>query len=350
MAYNKITLYGEQICDYLYVQTKKPSEDDFSYVDDEPLGWQDSTVLYANFNDPEAPLRAGNSVAIGSIKDYEVYRKKYNESHSEYIGTIKKSNNRAGDLIVDYAARNGVEYTYYLYPNTDTSQGGATLSPLVTKQSSINCPYWSLLIVDDTDEDNVYYLDKLFKFELNLQIDDMSNNAQISIVQNFTKYPTIQYGASNYWSGSLSALCGFISANGVDYVQRINMINELKSISSDTRKKFLKDMDGNLWEVDISAPLNISTEHTVLQTIKTLKLSWAEVGDANNVSIINNPDKLVTDWILTESGESIPYFTYQWGEQYIWDNSYIWTANDNIQINQGVNLGRKVIEGGGDTR
>ena len=346
MAYNKITLYGNQVCDYLYIQTEKPSENDFSHVNDEPLGWGNSTVLYANFNDPEKPLAAGDSTAVGSIVGYEVYRKKYNESHSEYIGTIKKSDSKAGDLMVDYAVRNGVEYSYYFYPKTDMSQGGATLFPLVTKQYAINCPYWSLLIVDETDEENVYYLDKLFKFELNLQVGDMSNNAQIAVIQNFTKYPTIRYGPTNYWSGNLSALCGFISSNCVDYIQSTNMIEELKAISSDTRLKFLKDPDGNLWEVEVSSPIDITTEYTSLQSIKTLKFSWVETGSSEGVSIINNPDKMVSDWILTETGEAIPYFTYQWGENYIWDNSYIWTANDDSRINQNTNLGRDISKGG----
>ena len=345
MAYNKITLYGEQICDYLYVQTEKPLTDDFSHVNDEPLSWNSSTVLYANFKDPERRLAAGDSAVVGSIEGYEVYRKKYNESHSEYIGTIKKSNSKAGDLMVDYAVRNGIEYSYYFYPKTNISEGGSTLHPLVTKQSATNCPYWSLLIVDETEEENVYYLDKLFKFELNLQIEDMNNNAQISIVQNFTKYPTVQYGSSNYWSGSLSSLCGFISANCTDYVQTINMVDELKSITSDTRKKFLKDIDGNIWEVDVSEPITISTENMALQSLKTLDLSWVETGSADGVSIINNPDRLVSDWVLTENGNAIPYFTYQWGENYIWDNSYIWTSNDNSRINQNTNLGRNMIEG-----
>ena len=329
----------------MYIQTDKPLENDFHYVNDEPLGWGKSTTLYANFKDPERRLSAGNSAAVGSIEGYEVHRKKYNDSYSEYIGTIKKSNSSAGDLMVDYAVKNGIEYSYYFYPKTDISQSGSILTPLVTKQFAVNCPYWSLLIVDETEEDNVYYLDKLFKFELNLEIDEMNNNAQISITQNFTKYPTVQYSSANYWSGSLSSLCGFISANCADYVQSTNMIDELKSISSDTRKKFLKDTDGNLWEVDVSAPISISTENMATQPVKTLKLSWVETGDANGVSIINNPDKLVSDWVLTESGEAIPYYTYQWGENYIWDNSYIWTSNDDIRINQNTNLGRDIAKG-----
>ena len=344
MAYNKITLSGKQTYDYLYVQTDEPDANMFSYVDDEPSEWNDTTLLYANFNNVDSRLSAGNSTIIGSISGYEIYRRKYNESNAEYIGTISNSEDDedVSDMIIDYAAKNGVEYTYYLFPNMNATESGTQLSPVVTKQLSIDVPYWSLLIVDETDEEDVFYLDKMFKFELNLEIDDMTNNAQISISQNFTKYPTVQYGASNYWSGSLSSLCGFISANCVDYIQNVNMLNELKSISSDTRRKFLKDIAGNLWEVNVSAPINIATENMSLQDIKTWKFSWVEVGDTKGVSIINNPTKKITDWVLTESGYAVPYFTYQWDEQYRWDNSYFWTSNDDLYNNKSANLGREI--------
>lgn len=344
MGYNKIKLNGKQICDYIYIQNKAPENDRFHYVNDEPIGWDASTVLYANFNDKDRPLNAGNSSITGSIEGYEVYRRKYNESFAKYIGTVQKVDAQIQDMMIDYAAKNGVEYVYYFYPNTDKTQSNAVLSPFITKQLSLDCDYWSLFIVDESQEENVFYLDKMFKFELNLEVGDMTNNAQITITPNFTKYPTVQYGNSNYWSGSLSALCGFVSSTGVDYVQTTNMIEELKSLSSDTRRKFLKDTNGNLWEVDVAAPINISTENVTLQAINTWQFSWVEVGDANDISIINNPSKTTTDWILTESGQAIPYFTYVWGDQYVWDNSYLWTAhNDNNSV-ENTNLGRKITK------
>lgn len=343
MSYNKITLYGEQICDYIYIQTEAPEDDAFSFVNDEP-SWDKTTSLYANFSNKESRLAAGDSAVIGSIVGYEVYRRKYNESNAEYIGTIQRSDETISDMMVDYAVKNGVEYTYYLFPNTDATESGTLLSPLVTKQLAINVPYWSLFIVDETDDENIFYLDKMFKFELNLEVDNMTNNTQVSISPNFTKYPTIQYGASNYWSGSLSSLCGFISSNDVDYVQTTNMINELKSIASDTRRKFLKDISGNLWEVNVGAPINITTENMVSQDVKTWTFSWVEVGDTKGISILNNPTKPTKDWVLTETGKALPYFTYVWDKQYIWDKSYMWTANENTNNTQNNNLGRDIIE------
>ena len=341
MAYNKIILHGKQTCDYVYIQTDNPN---FSYVDDEPLEWNDTTSFYANFSNKENRLAAGNSTLVGSISGYEIYRRKYNESNAEYIGTVSNAdeNKYISDVMVDYAAKNGVEYVYYLFPNMETTESGTSLSPVITKQLALDAPYWSLLIVDETEEENVFYLDKMFKFELNLQTDEMNNNAQVTISQNFTKYPTLQYGASNYWSGSLSSLCGFIASNCIDYVQNVNMLEELKSISSDTRRKFLKDISGNLWEVNVSAPISISTENMALQDVKTWKFSWVEVGDTKGISIINNPEKRTTEWVLTESGNAVPYFTYQWGDQYRWDDSYFWTAHDDLYNNKSANLGRDI--------
>ena len=342
MSYNKIILHGKQTCDYLYIQTSAP-EETFAKVDSEPTAWSKTTSLYANFNNKKERLSAGNSAVIGSIQGYEIYRKKYDEAIAEYVGTIQKSDEIIDDVLVDYSVKNGVEYTYYLFPNTGTTMSGSVLSPVITKQIAIDVPYWSLFIVDETDEENVFYLDKMFKFELNLQVDDMTNNTQVSISQNFTKYPTIQYGASNYWSGSLSSLCGFISANDVDYVQTVNMIDELKSIASDTRRKFLKDISGNLWEVNVGAPVSISTDNMTLQNVKTWKFSWVEVGDTKGISIINNPTRATTDWVLTESGKPLPYFTYVWDEQYVWDKDYMWTANDKANA-LSSNLGRDITE------
>ena len=349
MAYNKITLYGNQICDYVYIQSDDSKLDNLDNVSGEPTAWSENTIFFADFNNPEHRLSAGNSELIGSIDKYEIRRKKYSDSYSEYVGTIRYTNKDEEktnkNFLIDYAVRNNVDYTYYLYPYTTKTPNGTIISPLVTKQVSIDCPYWSLFIVDESDEPDVYYLDKMFKFELNLQPGDMNNNAQVSIVQNFTRYPTVQYGSANYWSGSLTSLCGFIASNGIDYVQNVNMINELKEIVSDTRKKFLKDTDGNLWEVGVSAPLSIATEQTATCNVKTLSFSWVEVGSADGVSIIDNPDKSIYSWLITESGEVLPYMTYVWDDQYLWNESYYWTANDDSRVQKISNLGRNVEDG-----
>ena len=207
MGYNKITLGGNQTCDYLYISKAQIDQSQFQYVDAEPTEWDSNTLMLAKFN--EGDMSAGNSSLTENIKGYEIRRKSGNNLYTEYVGTVKEESDELNPkrYIIDYMVKNNMDYTYYLYPATTHSDNGILLSPSITSEVKTSWGYWSLLVVDESDEDNVFYLNKMFKFELNVIADPMSNNAVVSVLQNFTKYPTIQYGTANYWSGGLSALC-----------------------------------------------------------------------------------------------------------------------------------------------
>lgn len=335
MGYNKITLGGSQICDYIYITNDENfDQNKFSSVESEPKQWDENTLLLAKF---DGDLKAGDSELVGNLNGYELRRKKESDSHTEYVGTI--STDYENKTIIDYMAANDTYYTYYLYPRLSMSSGGVTLSPSISQQVKPNWGYWSLLVVDESNEENVYYLNKMFKFELNLSTDDMSNNTVANVIQNFTEHPTVQYAPANYWSGGLTSLCGFISCNGTEYVEPRTIIKELKRLSTDSRKKFLKDMDGNVLEVKITSPINISRDDNTIQRAKTVKLSWTEVGDGSGVSVINNPDMPTTNWLLTEDGFVKPYVDYQWTNNGVWDSSRRWTGSDVLGIDT-TNIGR----------
>ncbi len=346
MGYNKIIIGGNQICDYLYMTNSQVDQSQFQYVDAEPEEWNSNTLMLAKFNEDD--MSAGNSSLTTNIKGYEIRRKSGDNLYTEYVGTVKESSDESNPpkYIIDYMVKNNTEYTYYLYPATTHSDNGILLSPSITSEVKTDWEYWSLLVVDESDEENVFYLNKMFKFELNLSTDPMSNNAVVSVLQNFTKYPTVQYGTSNYWSGGLSALCGYVSCADGSYIQTPNMIDELKKLTSDTRRKFLKDIDGNVWEVRITAPISIASEDNLLQSVKTAKISWTEVGEVSEISIINNPDAATTSWVLTETGEVKPYIDYVWDEKYRWNNSYKWTAKEDMLKTEESNLGRKIYYAG----
>lgn len=350
MGYNKITLGGNQICDYLYVTTSPDEQSQFRYIDVEADEWESDTLMLAKFNDKD--MSAGNSSLVGNIVGYEIRRKAGDAPHTEYVGTVKEDfdEEQPKKYIIDYMVRNNTNYTYYLYPSATHSGNGVVLYPSITSEVKTDWGYWSLLVVDESENENVFYLNKIFKFELNIATDAMSNNAVVSVLQNFTKYPTVQYGTANYWSGGLSALCGYISCFDNSYVQTPNMIEELKSLTSDTRRKFLKDIEGNIWEVKITSPVNITTDDNIAQAVKTAKISWTEVGETSGISIINNPNAATTSWILTEKGEVVPYINYVWDDKYRWSNSYKWTAREDTLQTEESNLGRKIYyKEGGDT-
>ncbi len=342
MGYNKITLGGNQVCDYLYVSRTQIDQSQFQYIDVEPSKWSADTLMLAKFNEDD--MSAGSSSLIENIEGYEIRRKSGNDLHTEYVGTVKENPDELNTkrYIIDYMVKNNTDYTYYLYPDTKYSNNGILLSPSITDEIKTNWGYWSLLVVDESDEENVFYLNKMFKFELNVTTDSMSNNAVVSVLQNFTKYPTIQYGTANYWSGGLSALCGYVSCVDGSYVQTPNMIEELKKLTSDTRRKFLKDIDGNVWEVKITSAINVTEEYSAIQSVKSAKISWTEVGEVSGISIINNPNAPTTSWVLTETGEVVPYMDYVWDNDSYWNDSYRWTAKEDMLQTEESNLGRKI--------
>ncbi len=348
MGYSKIKLHGGQVCDYLYVQKSPISENEFITVDSEPNSWSEDTIMFSKFN---KDLSAGDSNIMDKLEGYELRRRTGSANHTEYITTIKQNPN---NYLIDYSAKNNTPYTYYLYPavksgdSVQTDEKYLKLLPLVSNEVVSDWGYWSLLVVDETEEENVFFLNKLFKFELNLSADEMNNNAVVSVTQNFTKYPTVQYGTSNYWSSRLTSLCGYISCPSTEYVQTPNMIEELKALTVDTRRKFLKDIDGNLWEIKITAPISISPYDSNLEKVKSVSVSWTEVADASNVSIINNPNLETISWLLTETGEAKPYINYVWDNNAVWDNALRWTAKDDMLVPKTSNMGREINNEGGE--
>lgn len=348
MGYNKIMLGGNQVCDHIYITMSKDDQSQYKHIDIEPDNWNVNTLMLAKFN--KGDMFAGNSSLTRNVKGYEIRRKSGNNLYTEYVGTVKDmpEESEYKKYIIDYMVKNNTDYTYYLYPATTYSGNGIVLYPSITNEAKTDWGYWSLLVVDETDEDNVFYLNKMFKFELNVVADAMNNNAIVSVLQNFTKYPTVQYGTANYWSGGLTALCGYVSCVNNGYIQTPDMIEELKKLTSDTRRKFLKDIDGNIWEVKITAPITITPEEN-FQSIKTVKISWTEVGEVSGISIINNPYLPTTSWVLTETGEVVPYIDYVWDDNSHWNNSYKWTAKEDILQTKESNLGREIyrVEGGG---
>lgn len=161
VGYNKVTLYGQQTCDYLCIQTSCPSDQTYSYVNSEAAKWTDGTLLYAKFDNN---FLAGNTNDIGTIEGYEIRRQADNSLYTEYVGTIKKSDKK---YMLDYSVKNNLYYKYFIYPTISNEDKNISASPFVTDEIKTDWGYWSLLVVDETDEEDVFYLNKLFKFELN---------------------------------------------------------------------------------------------------------------------------------------------------------------------------------------
>ena len=149
---------------------------------------------------------------------------------------------------------------------------------------------WFLLVCDDVWDENGLNENKvtvadIYEFEANVTVGQMSNNTDFSVSKNFTRYPKVQHSPSCYWSGTLGGLLGVINKEGTKYTQTTEMLNKFKQLTIDDRRKFLKDRDGNIWEVSLSAASTIATESKLNNQLKTATISWVEVADATSTMI-----------------------------------------------------------------
>ena len=276
-----LKINGSQICDYVYFTNDGLSSEQLAA--NSQLGncyqWTFNTQFRIDFT---KLLVAGNASTGDEPPDsWDIYREVDGSGNLVYAG------NSTGDNLsfIDYAIGNQRSVRYYIYPASGNYLG----VPIVTNWIKTDFPGWSLIVCNSTDEDNVYTVDSIYHFDLNLAPTQISNNTQSSVIANFTNYLRVQTNNTNCWSGSLSALLGrydFTANNGAgEYIEDLDMLKEYKRLTTDTRDMFLRDYDGNLLKVRITSPITISQNINSNRTEHTKALSWVEVGSSEGVRI-----------------------------------------------------------------
>ena len=147
---------------------------------------------------------------------------------------------------------------------------------------------WRLILTKEKKSDIIYSVDKVYDFYYNLVSGSIGNNAETTINTNFTSMPSVQKGFSNYWSGSLSALMGIQDEHGA-FAQTIEQEKALEQLVLDQEhEKFLLDREGNIWQVEISAPLTIANQDGLVQgdkliDLKTITIDWVQSGTPTQI-------------------------------------------------------------------
>ena len=96
MGYNKLILYGNQICDYVYVQANNSTS--FPTIESQPPDrWQKDTLFSSKFNNES--LAAGDVDIQVRITGYEIRRQKGASAFNEYVGTITNEEGKGKDKV-----------------------------------------------------------------------------------------------------------------------------------------------------------------------------------------------------------------------------------------------------------
>ena len=242
--------------------------------------WDTNTNFRIDFaND----LVAGNaSSGDDPPTQYDIYRQEEGASALKLVATIPGSKRS----FTDYSVVNNKRYRYYIYPSSSAMIG----APFVTDYASYSTYHWELLLVNPTDDENVYTLDSIYKFEFNPADVTMQNNTESNKIRTFSRYMRVQKDGVNCWTGTLSALAGIYDCDTSEYEENVEILDAIQELSTDPRHKFLRDYVGHLYEIDVSSPIEFSQKVMSVGSVTTKKLEWTEIASAELAQIVAEGD------------------------------------------------------------
>ena len=273
MAKGTLTLGPHVWCDWITITTAQPGAEteDLNY---EPV-WNKQSKFLAKFDNT---LRTGNLKADGTPPtSWAIYRQEVGKEAMQYVITAEGTE----ATCFDYAAANNTQYIYHSFARTESDMSEDKRSNTLTP----NWNGWILTTIDPTDDPTLFVPHEIFCFDYNLELGDMTNNTGFNQMETFGRYPIIQRSAANHMSGQLKGLVGIMD-DRCRYVETVAMADAIQALTTDTRRKILKDLKGHVWEVELSGGIIFSIEPRLAKEPYAATLQWVEVGDASDIRVV----------------------------------------------------------------
>lgn len=278
MSINTVRLSGHQICDYCWVLNRALNSSEIAIVSDyknEPQ-WSVDTALLNVYS--ETLLAGTLSSGASAPTAWKIYKQEVGSSTLVPAANLTDS----ATSLIDYNVQNKKQYIYYHFAETTSY----ITAPMVSEPITTDWKTWCLFDVDTTEIRNAYTLHSAFTFAYDLSGGQMPNNMQVATFNNFTPYPKIQVAPSNFYSGTLQSLMGITDPDTDEYSDGIELEAAIKAFTTSTRKKFLKDIYGHIWEVAITS-YAVSVRENLIQMPCDVQIGWVECGSADGLILTN---------------------------------------------------------------
>lgn len=231
MTVVNVKLVGAQVCDYLWIEEGELTDTVVAALMS-AAGYTPEfggrTLLLADF---ATDLRGGNIVAEEPLTGWAVYRREEGAAalvHVADVGYAERS-------VIDCAAASQGTYTYYVF---GVGERSFVTTALPSQPVTVRLWDWTILSCAE-DGDNVYRVEELFRFSLNVESGTVSNNNRPTLLENFTRYPTVQMVPQLYQSGELSGYIGEVGANA-EYSDTLAKRDALFALALTQNTLFLK--------------------------------------------------------------------------------------------------------------
>ncbi len=272
-----VTLTGAQVCDYLWIEGGSLTDAVIAALMS-TAGYTpefgDTTLFLADF---AKDLRGGNIASDEPLTGWAVYRREEGTAALTHVGDV----GYAERSVIDCAAASQRTYTYYVF-----GTGATSFVTTALPSQPVTVCLWDWTILSCTEDgENVYRVEEIFRFSLNVESGTVSNNNQPTLLKNFTKYPTVQMAPQLYQSGTLSGYIGEVGANA-EYSDTLARRDALFALALTQNTLFLKNRKGEVLRVFPNGEITCETQDETRQQALICAVPWAETGSVEGAQIL----------------------------------------------------------------
>lgn len=277
-SYNKSTLYGNSIVDYLWVKDYIAPQNEIDTANNYIFAptWDTNTTLLATF---DGNINAGNITSLtDNVVAWQVYRKKKGDTTLTFIARIPATQYK----LSDFSVLNNTEYQYTIFAETDSY-----ISTPLEQAGYINASWWnwSLVGLKDSDTEGLYYADNenIWLFDTMVTSNAFDQNVDKYIMENFTQFPKISSGKKNYVSSSITAFLSNVQDG--KYADTVEQYNAFVDFVAQPTAKLLRDRKGNGWVVSTTGN-NMQYIDESAEQITKVSFNFVQINDVASINVI----------------------------------------------------------------
>lgn len=278
LSYNKATLYGNSIVDYVWIKNYVADQSEIGTVSAYTYSpqWDDTTLILAPFN---SDINGGNVVGLSdNVIAWQIYKRKPDDSVFTFVAKVPAAQYKVSDFNV----LNNDEYQYTIFAETENYISAPLEQKDFVKASWWN---WSIVGLNDSGTNGLYYADSdnIWLFDTMLTSSGFDQNIDKYIVENFTQFPKISSGKKNYLSSSITAFLNNIKDGR--YVDTVEQYNRFVDFIAQPTPKLLRDRKGNGWVVSTMGN-NMRYIDESVEQITQVSFNFVQLNDIQSVNVI----------------------------------------------------------------
>lgn len=278
LSYNKATLYGNSIVDYVWIKNYVAEQSEIDTVSAYTYSpqWDNTTLMLAPFN---SDINGGNVVGLSdNVIAWQIYKRKPDDSVFTFVAKVPAAQYKVSDFNV----LNNDEYQYTIFAETENYISAPLEQKDFVKASWWN---WSIVGLNDSGTNGLYYADSdnIWLFDTMLTSSGFDQNIDKYIVENFTQFPKISSGKKNYLSSSITAFLNNIKDGR--YVDTVEQYNRFVDFIAQPTPKLLRDRKGNGWVVSTMGN-NMRYIDESVEQITQVSFNFVQLNDIQSVNVI----------------------------------------------------------------